>query len=82
MVTRSVRDGLKVGDRVAYASEFLRNTGQHGYAADMRGTVASVVAPVRDDLVYLMVQWDGEDEPRGCLSCNLWPADKLHLEPR
>jgi hypothetical protein len=27
------------------------------------------------------ILWDGERETRPCNLANLWPADKLHLEP-
>jgi len=68
---------VKVGDIVKYASEFLRNTGQYsGPVPFMEGTVLSVYG----DPPIVEVDW-GDHRSRAMAS-NLWPKNKLHLEPR
>jgi hypothetical protein len=70
------------GDRVAYARTFLRDTGQpwHGLAS-MRGTVTETM-DVAKNRQLVSIAWDSEtDWPANVLNTNLWPADRIHLEP-
>jgi hypothetical protein len=76
---------FEFGTRVAFAREFLRNTGQFtGQDAPThvgpfaRGIVKAVVSFGARKLV--MVHWD-DGHAGNVLDCNLWPVDRLHLEP-
>jgi hypothetical protein len=76
----SAQQEIKEGIRVAYARKWLNNTGQFtGEVPFMRGTVVKT-EDVGPDVVCT-VKWDGRDKPMRVLRSNLWPADKLHLEP-
>ena len=64
---------FKSGDRVMYSAAFLKATFQHVGDIPFRvGTVAEVfehISPTAGQ--YLTVLWDGKDEPKGVLACNL-----------
>lgn len=71
---------FNVGDRVAYARTFLQSTGMiTGEVPFLRGTVDGTLEIGGRQVAHVL--WDGHDEPIHVLSSNLWPADKLHLEP-
>lgn len=68
---------FEVGDRVAYARTFLRSVGLIDYdSASGRGTITEKLAPN-----FVRVRWDSGDRDIGVNVANLWPADKIHLEP-
>lgn len=67
---------LKLGDRVAYRAQFLRNIGDYSHArASIRGTLAA-----EGDWLATVV-WDGDATPRHVHIGNLVDATRLHLEP-
>lgn len=71
---------FKVGDRVAFSQQFLRNAGMFtGWAPDARGTIRALNRLGLDTVAA--IQWDGTPSHGQVLTANLWPADKLHLEP-
>jgi hypothetical protein len=76
-----IHPDIKPGCRVALRASFLRNIADYGHEqASKRG----IVLRDNEDLPHCVdVGWD--DEPRGYWRtinrANLWPADKLHLEP-
>lgn len=68
------------GARVCYARTFLQSIADYSHAtASRRGTVIEFTG--RDGYDVVLVQWSDEKEPRHVLGCNLWPADRIHLEP-
>jgi hypothetical protein len=77
---------LQVGDKVAFARAFLRNTGQYtGWAPFARGVVTKVepFATFRgdhDSRALVSVQWAKACRSR-VLDCNLVRVDRMHLEP-
>jgi hypothetical protein len=61
---------LKPGDRVAYASRFLKNTGQHtGDIPFARGTITGLTPMGQTQLAN--VAWDREGIPGKVLVANL-----------
>lgn len=76
--------GLVPGARVAYARAWLRACGfLTGPVPFRRGTLAQLRGGGHGSPVVAVVQWDDEPDGQlhGCLACNLWPVDRLHLEP-
>ena len=69
---------IKVGDRVAYARTYLRNTGLHtGWRPTVRGTVLSIEKT--DDHGMAKVQWEGR--PAALINLkNLTREDQLSNE--
>ncbi len=66
----------KVGDRVQYSSPFVRSCGCSKEIADLRGTIIEVKKKVGKSY-HVKLQWDDEDELRGCLSENLHLSGKF-----
>lgn len=73
------------GTRVAFARDFLHNTGQFAgpnaptsVGPWARGTVKAIQGFGARHLVY--VHWD-DGRAGNVLDCNLWPVDRMHLEP-
>lgn len=72
---------ITVGARVAFAREFLRNTGQFtGWAPFARGVVMLQSKPLREGVHMVTVQWDKGSKPSNVLDCNLVREDRIHLE--
>jgi hypothetical protein len=70
---------FRPGDRVAYATAWLKSTGQHtGWAPKARGSVLGVEA--FGDRALVTVQWDGRDKPIGVLDANLTLVSRLALD--
>jgi hypothetical protein len=64
------RLALKLGDRVAYSSQFLKNTGQHtGAIPFARGRITRFTPLGDTQLAH--IAWDQEDIPEKVLVCNL-----------
>lgn len=84
---RKKRGGLEIGERVAYARTFLRNTGMFtGWAPFARGVVLSKTSFAGGELCR--IQWDNApadvaERPyiRAVLDCNLVRVADLHKEP-
>lgn len=71
--------GFKVGDRVAYRAGFLRSICDYSHeSASKRGTIVAMPLDILAE-----IDWDGgSSAARRVHVGNLWPADKIHLEPR
>lgn len=70
---------IKIGTRVRYAREFLRNTGQQtGEAPFLRGVVSAVHTYGVLKLAYVF--WDGDDKEHHINIKNLVAEDRVHLE--
>lgn len=66
-----VKNQFKIGDRVQYAADFLRATGQlAGDIPHARGRIISL-SPVSKALDVALIQWDRPDIPAKVLSSNL-----------
>jgi hypothetical protein len=69
-----ITNTFKVGDKVRYSSEFLRNTGQYtGPTPQLKGTVTKVSDMGGKQLVS--IKWNDGTEGKA-LSVNLWPIGK------
>lgn len=59
------------GDRVRLAPDFLRQIAAPELKRQ-RGTIVEVYGPVRPrGPLHVRIQWDGESERRGALTCNI-----------
>ena len=73
---------LKVGDEVKYASQWLHNTGQYtGEIPFARGVIVSL-SPLGGGSDHELAEVDWGDHKTKVVTPNLWPIDKMHLEPR
>jgi hypothetical protein len=64
------RVALQLGDRVAYSSRFLKNTGQHtGDIPFARGTITRLTLIGNSQLAH--IDWDREGIPGKVLVANL-----------
>ena len=71
---------LKIGDRVAFSREFLRNTGQYtGWAPFARGEVIAHVELSKGH-VLARILWDS-CQITNVLPANLVREDRIPLEP-
>jgi hypothetical protein len=74
-------NSINIGCRVAFARQFLRNTGQFtGWAPFARGEVVLQSKPLRDGVHMVTVKWD-DNSTSNVLDCNLVREDRIHLEP-
>jgi hypothetical protein len=78
LVIKPYGPGFKEGDRVAYRAEFLRSIGDYSYE---RAQARGVVSGPKVHNVLIPVLWD-DGEERHVHEANIWPADKLWIEPR
>jgi hypothetical protein len=73
---------FKVGDTVAFARHFLRNTFDYSHAkASLRGVVVEVAD--MDQWQLCRIDWtvaDGTVQTRSVIAPNLVHADRIHLE--
>jgi len=69
---------MNVGDKVMYKAAFVKSCGYDKDIADMRGIITKDKGPVGKN-TYFKVQWQGEDEEKGVLSCNICLAGKAEL---
>ena len=77
----SIHQNFKVGDKVCFSAEFLHSIGD--YSAERANIIGEVKAVVNTAPARGLVEWTGcNDGGSLVLNCNLWPADKKHLEPR
>ena len=76
---------LELGQRVAFARTFLKNTGQQvGEAGFLRGTITDIRPFNPKDTScppIVTVEWSDGATYKAVPSA-LWDADKLHLEDR
>jgi hypothetical protein len=81
----NTQDTIEIGTKVCYASKFLKSIGPGCYEESiLRGVVEDIkphttIGHNRADLMY--IAWSN-GEKATVIRCNLWPADKIHLEPR
>ena len=61
---------FEVGNRVKYNHTFLKNTGGDYEMSKMTGTIVEVKGNFGNSSL-VKIQWDGDIEIRGCLTCNL-----------
>ena len=72
---------INEGDRVAYSREFCRSIGEYtGELPMMRGKVMRI-EEYDYGLRIAVVNWESDDGSSKINCANLWPADKLYLEP-
>ena len=71
---------FKVGDKVRYSREFLRSIQDYtAESANREGTVIKI--DIKGFENFVKIKWEDEEGLHFALSRNLWPADKIHLEP-
>jgi hypothetical protein len=67
---------ITVGDRVMFSRKFCQSIGAYtGFFPFAVGTVVAI------DGQFARIQWEGVDEEKGALVCNLIRKDRRHLEP-
>lgn len=75
---------LKVGDKVVYSRLFLHNIQDYSAeSANMIGTIKEIKG-YNHGVRIASIQWEGQpfNKLRSMNVNSLWPADKIHLEPR
>lgn len=71
---------IEIGMRVKFARTFLQSTGQFtGWAPFAKGRVIALDT-LCPELTIATVRW-GDADPSRVNVKNLWPADRIHLEP-
>lgn len=82
---REMDDEIKVGDKVAYSSQFLKSTGMHtGPVPFARGVVTDIKR--YGAVVIAYVDWgstlpENDNDQDKVAVANLVRVDKMHLEP-
>jgi hypothetical protein len=75
-------NAIKVGDKVAYSTAFLKSTGEHtGPIPFARGVVTDLKKHGKD-FEIATVKWDTPEAPEQTNSRNLVKVDRMHLEPQ
>lgn len=75
---------FKIGDKIVYSRKFLNSIQDYSAeSANRIGTIKDIreYSNVPD---FAKIQWDDEPDnwSHDILLSNIWPADKIHLEPR
>ena len=61
---------LQINDRIEFNAAFVARSGHLKEIADMRGVVTQDKGKVGKHQ-YIKVLWDGDNEEKGALSCNI-----------
>jgi hypothetical protein len=75
-------DAIKVGDKVAYSTAFLKSTGEHTGPIPFARGVVTDLKKYGKDFEIATVKWDTPEAPEQVNTKSLVKVDRMHLEPQ